>query len=73
MGEAIALQYMLSSFGVPIKGPTALCGDNLGMIIYFTNPNSELKKKHVAISCHKLWESAATGVVDPMKFCTTVN
>ena len=54
--EAIAIRYMLRSLGVPVPGPTRLCGDNLGMIMSSTNPDSELKKKHVAISFHKLRE-----------------
>ena len=60
--EAITIRYMLRSLGVPVTGATALCGDNLGMIISSTNPDSELKKKHVAISFHKLRECAAAGV-----------
>ena len=65
--KAIALRYMLRSLGVPIKGDTALCGDNLGMIIYCTNLDLELKKKHVAISYHKLRECAAAGIVNPTR------
>ena len=71
--EAIALWCMLRSLGVPIIGATALCGDNLGMIISSTNPDSELKKNHVAISYYNLWECEAAGIVNPIKFCTTVN
>ena len=36
--EAITVPYMLRSLGVPVTGDTALCGDNLGMIISCTNP-----------------------------------
>ena len=36
--EAIALQYMLRSLGVPIIGATELCGYKPGMIISSTNP-----------------------------------
>ena len=54
--EAVALRYMLRSLGVPVKGATELCGDNLGMIISCTNQGSELKKKHGAISYHKFQE-----------------
>ena len=43
------------------------------MIISCTNPDSELKKKHVAISYQKLREIAAAGIVNPLKVCTTVN
>ena len=71
--EATPLRYMLRSLGVPFIGATALCSDNLGMIISSTNPDSELKKKHVAISYHKLRESAAAGIVNSIKVCTTVN
>ena len=71
--EAIAIHYMLRSLGVTVRGATALCGDNLGMIMSSTNPDSELKKKHVAISFHKLRECAAAGIVNLIKVCTTVN
>ena len=64
---------MLRSLGVPVKGAMELCGDNLGMIISCTNPESDLKNKHVAISYHKWWESATAGIVTPLKVCTTVN
>ena len=43
------------------------------MIISSTNPESELKKKHLDISYHKLQEWAAEGIVNPIKVCTTVN
>ena len=52
--EEIVLWYMLRSLVVPVKGATALCRDNLGMIISCINPYSDLKKKHLAISYHKL-------------------
>ena len=64
--EAIALRYMLWSFSVTIKGATALYGDNLGMIISCTNPDPELKKKHVDISYHKLRECATYMIVNPI-------
>ena len=65
--EAIAIRYMLCSLGLLVLGPTRLCGDNLGMIMLLTNPDSELKKKHVAISFHKLQECAAAGIVNLIK------
>ena len=64
---------MLRSLGVPVKSDTALCGENLGMIISCTNPDSELKKKHVAISYRKLWESAGVRIVNPVKIYMMVN
>ena len=71
--EEIAIRYMLRSLGVPMKGSTKLCRDNLGMIISRTNPDLELKKKHVAISYHKKRDSAAVRIVIPIKICTMVN
>ena len=53
-----------------MNGPTDLCGDNLGMIISRTNPDFNLRKKHVAVSYYKLQESAATGIVKPIKVYT---
>ena len=63
----------MRSLSVPVKGATAICGDNLGMIISCTEPDSELKKKYVAISYHKLRESAVARIVNPLKVCTPVN
>ena len=64
---------MLLSLGVPVTGATEICGDNLGMIMSSTNPESELKKKRVAISLHKLRECDAAGIVNPIKVCTMIN
>ena len=61
------------SLGVPVKGLTTLCWDSFGIIIFCTNPDSELKNKHMEITYHKLRESAATGYVNPIKFCTMAN
>ena len=69
----IVLRYILRSLGVPVKCDMKLCGDNLVMIISCTNPDSGLKKKHVEIFYHKLRESAAAGIVNPLKVCPTVN
>ena len=67
------MRYMLRSLVIPVKGPTKLCGDNLGMIVSCTNPDLELKKKHVAIFYQKLRESATDRIFNPIKVCTTVN
>ena len=71
--EAFALRYMLRSLGVTVKCATALCGDNLGMIISCTNPGSDLKKKHVALLYHDLRESVAAVIFNPLKVCIAVN
>ena len=49
------------------------CRDNLGMIIYCINPDSEQKKKHVAIVYHELWERAASWIVNHVKVCMKIN
>ena len=66
------MQYMLRSLCVPVKVPTALCGDNLRMIISSTNLDANVKNKHMAISYHKLWDSVESGIVNPIKVCKTV-
>ena len=66
------MRYMLRSLGISVKGTTALCGDNQWMIISSTNPDYELKNKHVAMLYHKLWESAASRIANPTKVCMMV-
>mmetsp|Transcript_18158 Transcript_18158/g.25645 ORF Transcript_18158/g.25645 Transcript_18158/m.25645 type:complete len:514 (+) Transcript_18158:510-2051(+) len=67
--EAIALQYMLRCLGVPIfsdgSAPTRLFGDNLSVIQNATNPECDLKKKHVALSFHFVREAITAGVTCP--------
>ena len=64
---------MLRYLCFPIKGATSLCGENLVRIISYTNPYLEMKKKHVAISYHKLREYAAARIVNPIKVCSAFN
>ena len=71
--ESISMNYMLRSLSIPVKVPLPIFEYNLEMIISSTNPDSDLKKKHVAILYHKLWKSAAAGIFIPIKVCTTVN
>ena len=65
--------YMLRSLGVIVKGSAALYGDKEGLIISGINPDADLKKIHVTISYDKLRESAESGIIIPIKVCTTVN
>ena len=67
------MRYMLISLSILVKGTTALCGENLRIIISCTNLDSELKKKHVAILYYKLQENAAVRIVYSNKVCTMVN
>lgn len=64
--EAISLRYMLRCLGVPVPNdgtcPTRLFGDNLSVIQNASNPEADLKKKHVALSFHFVREAIAAGI-----------
>ena len=63
---------MLRSLGVPVKGQTSLCGYNQRMIISSNKVDSKSKKNHVSISSHKLRETSAARILNPIKVCTMV-
>lgn len=67
--EAIAMRYILRSFGIPIPAdgscPTRLYGDNFSVITNAQNPEADLHKKHVAISFHVVREAIAAGIIKP--------
>ena len=71
--EAISLCYMLRCLGIPITNPTNLYGDNFGLIQSASIPDSELKKKHVAISYHFVRESIAAKIVNTIWVPTHAN
>ena len=48
--EAITIQHMLHSLGIPVSEPAKLFGDNLGVIQNASVPEATLQKKHTAIS-----------------------
>ena len=48
-------------------------GDNLGVIQNATIKDSLLKKKHVAISYHKVREAVAAGIIVPIKIHSSDN
>ena len=50
--------------GLLVKNPTNLCGDNLGAMQSATIPDSDLKKKHVAVSYHFVREAIAAKIID---------
>ena len=47
--ETISMRYMLRCFGVPITKPTRMYGDNKSVLDSVNLPQSEMKKKHIAI------------------------
>ena len=71
--EAISLCYMLCCLGIPITNPMNLYGDNFGSIQSASIPDSELKKKHVTISYHFVWESIAAKIVNTIGVPTHAN
>ena len=71
--EVQAVRYMLRCLGVRVKHASLICGDNKGVIQNCTMQDSLLKKKHVAIAYHKTRESAAAGIVHPIKISSQHN
>ena len=68
--ETIAIHclYAMLSMGVRVAHASYLFGDNLGVVVQnVTIKDSLLKKKHAAISYHKVREAAACGIVHPVK------
>jgi len=59
---------------VPLDGPTILyCDINQSVVHNAQNPASTLKKKHTAISFHKIREAVAAGIVEVHKVGTSDN
>jgi hypothetical protein len=71
--EIMALRYMLRGLGVRVETATHLYGDNLGVIQNCTMKESQLKKKHVALSYHRVREAAAASIILPIKIHTKDN
>lgn len=65
--ELVSIRYMMRCLGVNVEHASLLFGDNLGVVQNATMKESLLKKKHVAISYHKVREAAACGIVHPLK------
>ena len=62
--KVVVLRYMLRCLGVNVDTASAVYGDNLGVIQNANINDSLLKKKHVAISYHKVREAVAAGIQD---------
>ena len=59
----VEIRYALRMMGVPIKGPALMLGDNMSVVLNTTVPASVLKKKHCAISYHRVREAIAANIV----------
>jgi hypothetical protein len=69
----IGLRLLLRSLGVSQDKPIMLLGDNLGVVQSSTMFTSALKKKHNAISYHRVREAVATGIIDYTHIDTALN
>ena len=58
------MRYMLRCFGIPVTTPTRMYGDNRGVIDSVSIPQSELKKRHIAILYHFVREAIAAKIID---------
>ena len=57
-------RYVLRSLGVEIDGPALMLGDNNAVVLNTTLPSSQLKKKHQAISYHRIREAIAGKILE---------
>ena len=56
-----SLRYKLRMLGVPLSGPARIMCDNTSVIYNGSFPESTIKKKHLAISYHRVREFIASG------------
>jgi hypothetical protein len=61
--QIIGLRTNLRYLGVHVKGPSQLFGDNKSVVDSTTVPESPLRKRHVALSYHRVREAIAAGVL----------
>src|SRR5687767_1569606 len=54
---------MMHMLGVPIEGPSIMFGDNMAVITSTSIPDSNLKKRHNALSYHRVREAIAANVL----------
>ena len=54
---------MLMMMGMNLEHSALLLGDNNSVVLNTTMPSSVLKKKHCAVSYHKIRETIAAGIV----------
>jgi hypothetical protein len=62
--EILSICYSLHSFGVPFTHVCHVFGDNISVILNIQQPDSQLCKKHLAISYHVSHESCAAHIIE---------
>lgn len=60
----MAMRHKLRMLGVKVENKTVMVGDNMSVVLNTTIPSSSLKKKHLAVSYHRVREAIAGGFVD---------
>ena len=61
--KIVEMRYTLRMLGVPIDGPAYMFGDNLAVVTSSNIPEHNLKKRHNAISYHRVREAVAAGIL----------
>jgi hypothetical protein len=61
--QIMDLRYTLRMMGVPLDGPSWLFGDNQSVITSSTLPQSNLNKRHNALSYHRVRECIAAEIL----------
>ncbi|MGH7955097.1 MAG: Ty1/Copia family ribonuclease HI, partial [Gloeomargaritales cyanobacterium] len=61
--QIVDLRYTLRMLGVPIDGSSWLFGDNFSVVVSSTVPQSSLKKRHNALSYHRVREAIADKIL----------
>ena len=61
--KIVEMRYMLRMLGVPVEGPSMMFGDNLAVINSASIPEDTLKKRHNALSYHRVREAIAAKVL----------
>jgi hypothetical protein len=55
----LEMRYKLRLLGVRLEDQTVMLGDDMSVVLNTTVPSSNLKKKHLACSCHRIREAIA--------------
>ena len=61
--QIMGLRYQLRMMGVPVSESTYMFGDSQSVITSAAIPENNLKKRHVALSYHRVREAIAAGVI----------
>jgi hypothetical protein len=63
--EILSICYSLHSFGMPFTHMSCIFSDNMSVLLNIQQPDSQLHKKHLAVSYHVSCESCAARIIEP--------